>query len=259
MERELIDDGLLLPSQSLVHERFPSSLAQRPKYVVPKELISPYGRESFTQEDLKQIFSGREIPKWVKEFIFGELKPLFMRTRHLDNSKRNNIIKDVLTILFPRFAEENHERLVALAADLRKSWNNWRNMLWKKLSTRYKKYINRLENADKPENPISYLKCNYINEIFDPWLKFVSNNLSKENEEALRNLVIFGFHCFKKHPEDAHERFFSSTGNLYTINCNFPSGYNVATSMDLSLYEINLGDNNGSDPDDDYPKKRKIK
>jgi hypothetical protein len=252
---------LLLPSQSLVDERFPSSLARRPKYVVPKEIISSHGQESFTQAELKLILSRREMPKSVKEFILGELKPLFMRTRHLDNSKRNKIIKDFLTILFPQFAEENHEKLIALATDFRKSWNNWRNVLWKKLSSRYKKYIIHQENADRAENPISYLKCSYVIEIFDTWLKFVSSNLSKENEEALRNLIIFGFHCIRKHSENARVRFFSSTGNLYTINCNFPSEYNVATSMDLSLYEIILGDNHGdnSDSDDDNHKKRKIK
>jgi len=47
--------------------------------------------------------------------------------------KTNNVIKDFLMILFPKFAKDNHERLVAVANDFRKMWSNWRNTLWKKL------------------------------------------------------------------------------------------------------------------------------
>ena len=61
------------------------------------------------------------------------------------------------------------------------------------------------------------------------------------------------------HPEKAHDKFFSFTGNLYTINCNFPSTHNTATSMDLSQYEIILEikspDNSDSD-EENYSKKR---
>lgn len=254
MEKELVDDNLSLPSQHLVNGRFPPSLGKRPGYVVPKEFISP-NRTSYSQDKLAQILSSGEMPKWVKEFMLSELKPLFMRTRHLDNSKKNQLMKDFLGILFPQFSKQNNERKIALASELRKQWNNWRNLLWSKLMSRYNKYIKYQENVEEPKNPISYLKCNYISEVFSTWLKFVTSN-SKENEEALRNLIVFGFHCLQKHPKDAHDRFFSSVGNLYTINCHFQSEYNVATSMDLSTYEIiTLGDNDSEDLDDEYPRK----
>jgi hypothetical protein len=62
-----------------------------------------------------------------------------------------------------------------------------------------------------------------------------------------------------KHPKDAQKRFFSSTGNLYTINCHFPSKYNVATSLNMSQYDIPLRDKLADSDDstnEENPKKR---
>ncbi len=162
-------------------------------------------------------------------------------------------------MLFPSFAVNNRERLVSLAADFRKAWSNWRNNLWKKLLFRYNRYVKYLNNTSEAESPSSYLKCTYIIQIFDTWLKFVSSHLSKENETVLRNLVVFGFYCLKKHPNDASNKFFSTTGNLYTVNCDFQSAYNIATSMELSVYDIVISGNQSSDSsaDEEGSKKRK--
>ena len=239
--------------------RFP--LTERPDHIVPKKFISNH--ETMSQEKLVQLLSDGTYPKWVKEFILGELKPLFLRTRHLDNPKKNQIIQDFLSLLFPSFAKNHHERLVALAIEFRKSWNNWRNNLWQKISTRYKKYskCKKESNKSKGESISSYLQPNYVNDIFDTWLKYVSRS-SKDNEKTLKDLVVFGFYCIMKHSNNinnAHDEFFSLTGNLYTVNCNFPSTYNTATSIDLSQYEITLEikstDNSDSDKEE-YTKKR---
>ena len=210
-----------------------------------------------------QLLSDGIQPKWAKDFILGELKPLFLRTRHLDNSKKNQILQDFLSTLFPSFSKNHPERLVALAIELRKSWSNWRNVLWKKISVRYAKYLKDSCNESKNnlsygEKISSYLKSRYISEIFDTWLKHTSSKLSDDDEKMLKDLVIFGFYCMN-HPEKAHDKFFSFTGNLYTINCNFPSTHNTVTSMDLSQYEIILEikspDNSDSD-EENYSKKR---
>jgi hypothetical protein len=201
-----------------------------------------------------QFFSDGSYPKWIKEFILGELKPLFLRTRHLDNPKRNRIIQDFISMLFPSLKKNHHERLVTLATDFRKSWNNWRNILWQKINYRYKKYSKcKKDSSNKSESIGSYLQPHHVSEIFEMWKKYVSDRLSKDDETMLKNLVIFGFYCLMKHSDNvnAHNEFFSSTGNLYTINGNFPSTYNTATSMDLSQYEITLEikspDNSDSD------------
>jgi hypothetical protein len=56
--------------------------------IVPKEFIIS-NDETLNQEKLAQLLSDGTQPKWAKDFILGELKPLFLRTRHLDNSKKN--------------------------------------------------------------------------------------------------------------------------------------------------------------------------
>jgi len=169
-------------------------------------------------------------------------------------------------MLFPSFEKNNHERLVALAAELRRSWSNWRNILWSKISFRYNKYSKRKREPDesnnKSENINSYLQPHYVNEIFETWEKYVSDRrLSENDEKMLKNLAVFGFHCLIKHPDNARNEFFSSTGNLYTINCNFPSAHNTATSMDLSQYEITLEirSPDNSDSDEEKPAKKRSK
>ncbi|CAB4395162.1 unnamed protein product [Rhizophagus irregularis] len=52
------------------------------------------------------------MPKWVRNFIINELKPLFLRTRHLNQSNKLNEV----------------------AKSFRKTWSYWRNMLWDKIN-----------------------------------------------------------------------------------------------------------------------------
>jgi len=210
---------------------------------------------------LRQLFSDGTQPKWAKDLILSELKPLFLRTRHLDNSKKNLIIRDFLSVLFPSFAEQHHERLAILAADFCKSWSNWRNVLWQKITQRYEKFSKNSKSSSVKDRECvnSYLKSIHISEIFETWTKHVSSRLSNNEEMILKNLVMFAFHFLIKNPKTAHDEFFSFTGNLYTINCNFPSTYNIATSMDLSKYEITLEIKSPDNSDEEKPKKRSKK
>ena len=91
IEKELIENGFSLPSQYLVEDHFPQSLTQRPNFIAPKEFINS-NNEIISQENLRQLFSDGTQPKWAKDLILSELKLLFLRTRHLDNSKKNLII-----------------------------------------------------------------------------------------------------------------------------------------------------------------------
>lgn len=245
--------------QYLEGDHYPKSLLNRPNRVIPKEFIN--GHEVISQEKMSEVLSSsRAPPKWVKDFVLNELKPLFMRSRHLDNCKKNLIIQEFLTVLFPKYSTDNREKLVALATDFRKSWSNWRNILWNKIITRYDRFCKHLKD-NEDASPKSYLKERHITDIFGTWIKYVTE-MSKENDDALKNLTIFAFHCIAKHPKDAQSRFFSSTGNLYTINCNFPSTYNIATSLDLSQYDISLGNQKTIDSDsstDEEGSKKRLK
>jgi hypothetical protein len=192
------------------------------------------------------------LTKWLRDLIFGELKPLFLRIRSLDESKKNLILKDFFTLLFPTFAKNYHEKLVVISKDFRRAFNNWRNVLWKRLLERHEKYKNH--NNKEKIKATSYIKNRHINEIFNPWLKFTSKLLTIENEVILKNLILFGFYCLENYPQDAaHEKFFSFNGSLYTVNCDFPStsGYNVATSIDLSKYDVVYSICTTSDVDSD--------
>lgn len=191
--------------------------------------------------------SYKSLPKWVKETILSELKPLFLRVRCLDESKKNCVLKNFFILLFPTFANNHHEKVVVISKEFRKTYNNWRNVLWKKLVERYDKY-----KISESNNPDLYLKKRHVNEVFAPWLKYTSEELPEESKIALKNLIIFGFYCIENF-SDAHNKFFSFNGSLFTVTCDFPSssGYNIATSMDLSKHSVVLSSYNNSDDSDD--------
>lgn len=234
-----------LPSLYLENGRYPAfkDLTQRSKYTIPREFTDSHGNSSLSQDQVASLLSTSydSMTKWMKELILSELKPLFLRIRTLDESKKNYILQDFFALLFPTFAKSNHDKLTSISKDFRKTYNNWRNSLWKKLLDRHKLYVNYKNEVDDIK-PNLYIKNQHIHDIFGPWLKFVSgSSLKAENEDALKNLVIFGFFCIDNYPEEAkaHDKFFSFNGSLYTINSDFPSfsGYNIASSMDLSKYD----------------------
>ena len=79
-----------------------------------------------------------------------------------------------------------------------------------------------------------------IHEIFKPWLRYAPNIIPPEVKQILRNVILFGFWCLLKVVTDSHYKFFIANTDLYTISSNFRSlsRYNIATSMDLSIYEV---------------------
>ncbi|GBC32379.2 hypothetical protein GLOIN_2v1766892 [Rhizophagus irregularis DAOM 181602=DAOM 197198] len=123
----------------------------------------------------------------------------------------------------------------------RKTWSYWRNTLWDNIKLRYETYQKRKEK-DESLDFKPYLKGRHIEEIFNLWLKFSDKPISQENENSLKNLILFGFHCLEIYNSDARERFFTHTGNLYTVNNIFNnlSGYNIGSLIDLSKYEIEI-------------------
>ena len=177
--------------------------------------------------------------KWVRTAVINELKTLFLRTRLLDESSKNLIIQDFLALLFPTFVNCYPNNLGDMARTFRKNWISWRNVLWDKINERYKVCQKRKENDS--EKPVGfYLKNQHLNEIFSLWFKFTHDPLSRENIDSFRNLILFAFHCIENYQDDAHNRFYTYNGDLYTVNniFNSSSGYDIAASMDLSKYEI---------------------
>ncbi|CAB4394815.1 unnamed protein product [Rhizophagus irregularis] len=132
IENELVEAGISLPEKYFVNGRYPKT--SRPSAKSPNELSDPSGYSSLNQQQLSSILLINSMPKWVRNFIINELKPLFLRTRHLDQSSKNRIIQDFLTILFPKFVELHPDKLNEVAKSFRKTWSYWRNMLWDKIN-----------------------------------------------------------------------------------------------------------------------------
>ena len=240
MEEKLVHAGVPLPIQYFENHRYPRST--RPNARTPSELIESESHALFAQQELSNLFSQNSTPRWVRTVIINELKTLFLRTRHLDQSSKNHIIKDFLTLLFPTFAKDHPDSLNSMARGFRKNWSCWRNVLWDKIYERYEKCQKRKEKNDSTHDVKStsfYLKNQHISEIFSLWFKYTYEPLSQENENALKNLVLFSFHCIENYV-DAHDRFFTYNGNLYTVNniFNSSSRFDISASMDLSKYEI---------------------
>ncbi|CAB4401334.1 unnamed protein product [Rhizophagus irregularis] len=136
------------------------------------------------------------MPKWVRNFIINELKPLFLRTRHLDQSSKNRIIQDFLTILFPKFVELHPDKLNEVAKSFRKTWSYWRNMLWDKINERYRLIQKRREKSG--QSVAHHLKNHHLSDIFSLWFKYTTDPvLSQEDLNSLKNLIFFAIHCIE--------------------------------------------------------------
>lgn len=260
IEEELLSSGLQLPIIYLENRRYPTSI--RPHANSPEKFTDRDTNMSYNQKRVSNIISlQNSIPKWLRIIVINELKSLFLRIRNLDKSNKNQIIEDFLASLLPIFMNDHPDILHNVAKSFRKTWSYWRNTLWDNVKLRYETCRKR-KVKNKSLDFKTYLKSRHIEEIFNLWLKFSDNPLSQENENSLKNLIIFGFHCLESYDSDARERFFTHTGNLYTVNNIFNnlSGFNIAASIDLSKYEIeNNDDDESSSSSEDEPKPKSKK
>ncbi|CAB4386474.1 unnamed protein product [Rhizophagus irregularis] len=240
IENELVEAGISLPEKYFVNGRYPKT--SRPSARSPNELSDPSGYSSLNQQQLSSILLINSMPKWIRNFIINELKPLFLRTCHLDQSSKNRIIQDFLTILFPKFVELHPDKLNEVAKSFRKTWSYWRNMLWDKINERHRLIQKRREKSG--QSVAHHLKNYHLSDIFSLWFKYTTDLvLSQEDLNSLKNLIFFAIHCIENY-EDARNQFYMHNGDLYTVNniFNSSSGLNIAASMDLSKYEINYED-----------------
>ena len=185
---------------------------------------------------MASLLNSSSLPKWIKDLILSELRLLFLRTRNLDVSQKNQIVKDLIKIMFPNV---NNQYLNLHAKDIRRSFYDWRNVLWTNLKNKYEDLTSSNNNITMEElNKL--LENKDIHEIFKPWLRYAPNIILPEVEQILQNVILFGFWCLLKVVTDPHYKFFMANTDLYTISSDFRSlsGYNIATSMDLSIYEV---------------------
>jgi len=119
----------------------------------------------------------KSLPKWLNDIILGELRPLFLRVRFLD--EKNKILEDFISKMFPKFFELNQQWAMELAKHYQSIWSDWRHTLRKNIKERYTRKNN--------------LEHRHVNEIFQQWLTAIRGNPSNEITNALRNVVVEEF------------------------------------------------------------------
>ncbi|UZO18681.1 uncharacterized protein OCT59_009993 [Rhizophagus irregularis] len=179
----------------LKNRRYPTSI--RPYANSPEKFTDRDTNISYNQKRISNIISlQNSIPKWLRIIVINELKSLFLRTRNLDKSNNNQIIEDFLASLLPTFMNDHPDILHNVAKSFRKTWSYWRNTLWDNIKLRYETYQKRKEK-DESLDFKPYLKGRHIEEIFNLWLKFSDKPISQENENSLKNLILFWIPLFR--------------------------------------------------------------
>ena len=229
-------DGLKLPELYFINQNYPLSPLQQPQPNVLTEYLDTFSKKNLDQNAMTSLLNSSSLPKWIKDLILSELRLLFLRTRNLNVSQKNQIVKDLIKIMFPNV---NNQYLNLHAKDIWRSFYDWRNVLWTNLKNKYEDLTSSNNNITMEElNKL--LENKDIHEIFKPWLRYAPNIIPPEVKQILRNVILFGFWCLLKVVTDPHYKFFMANTDLYTISSNFRSlsRYNIATSMDLSIYEV---------------------
>ena len=115
---------------------------------------------------MASLLNSSSLPKWIKDLILSELRLLFLRTRNLDVSQKNQIVKDLIKIMFPNV---NNQYLNLHAKDIWRSFYDWRNVLQTNLKNKYEDLTSSNNNITMEElNKL--LENKDIHEIFKPWL-----------------------------------------------------------------------------------------
>lgn len=92
--------------------------------------------------DLYDSESKRAIWAWVMLLNCVDRWILFKDT--LSWWEQEELCDKFFALLFPTFANNHHEKLIVILKEFRKIYNNWRNVLWKKLVERHNKVRRRL-------------------------------------------------------------------------------------------------------------------
>ncbi|CAG8638125.1 6710_t:CDS:2, partial [Scutellospora calospora] len=200
-ESEILKDGLNLPQVYFEDGKFPS--VPRRAHDVPAS-FTKHGRTMSSKEICNYYTINKEFPRWINDLFRGEMHALFIRCRNLDDPKTNGIIKKFLKILVPEIGEQNFDDA---ALKFRSTFIEWRHFL-----------VNINIPAIREESTIS-------------------NNF----EKLLTDVVRAGIWALISYNQkDAQIIFFNLNNDLYTVNMTILtlSGWNVATSIDLSRYNF---------------------
>ena len=174
-------DGLKLPELYFINQNYPLSPLQWPQPNVPTEYLDTFSKKNLDQNAMASLLNSSSLPKWIKDLILSELRLLFLRTRNLDVSQKNQIVKDLIKIMFPNV---NNQYLNLHAKDIWRSFYDWRNVLWTNLKNKYEDLTSSNNNITMEElNKL--LENKDIHEIFKPWLRYAPNIIPPEVKQIL--------------------------------------------------------------------------
>ncbi|CAB4415685.1 unnamed protein product [Rhizophagus irregularis] len=237
-ERSLSSTGYQLPSLFFDKDGgFPFST--RPMSNPPENLQNPEDKSWLDQYMIDKVLRDNKLNnEWLYNNLRDELHSLFLRTHNLDVS--NKLLKDfVMTMYTSLNAMQIRD---SLADRLRGCNNDWRCKLWKKIIALYNSLRQKYDKDDQLSamDLSDFLVNENIQQVFKQWTGNISPDAIKNASDALKNVILIGFRSLESadSQEKAHDIFFNLHTDLYTVNLDFPTDYNIGTSIDLSPYNF---------------------
>ncbi|CAG8770553.1 17752_t:CDS:2, partial [Cetraspora pellucida] len=240
---EILKDGLNLLPNYYEDGNFPSVPWHAHNILVS---FIKNGRNMSSKQLYEYYAINNEFPKWINDLFRGELHALFIQCRNLDDSKSNAVIKKFLKILVPEIDDQNFDDA---ASRFHSIFIECRHVLW----TRINKLFEDLQRRAKSNEINKIFAAMTARNVQKVWQQFLVNinisaiceksTITNNFEKLLSDVVHAGLWTINFfQPKDAQAIFFNLNNNLYTVNLNVltPSGWNVASSIDLSCYNFTV-------------------
>ncbi|PKB98979.1 hypothetical protein RhiirA5_430483 [Rhizophagus irregularis] len=222
-ERSLSSTGYQLPSLFFYKDGgFPFSTC--PMSNPPENLQNPEDKSWLDQYIIDKVLRDNKLNnEWLYNNLWNELYSLFLQTRNLDVS--NKLLKDFVMTMYTslnamQIRDSLADHLRALYNSLRQKYNKDDQLLAMDLS--------------------DFLVNENIQQVFKQWTGNISPDAIKNASNALKNVILIEFRSLESadSQKKAYDIFFNLHTDLYTVNLDFPTNYNIGTSIDLSPYNF---------------------
>ncbi|PKY57834.1 hypothetical protein RhiirA4_511012 [Rhizophagus irregularis] len=217
--------------------KFPYS--ERTLATPPDVLYCQTNDKYYTQDEIAEYLKNSDHNyDWIINELINELHALYIRVRNLDNNKA--MLQDFVKIMLPSIAEYIHI-IDKLVVHVRKLFIDWRNKLWVALLNKYKELGNSYNKSLRKLSAIqiaNMMSMEDIRKIWKQWCCNIDEAALEAAMESLRDVCAMGFRAIdvEESLNKAHDRFLCLYNDLFTVNLSITTRYNIATSMDLSVY-----------------------
>ncbi|CAB4399207.1 unnamed protein product [Rhizophagus irregularis] len=205
----------------------------------PDVLYCQTNDKYYTQDEIAEYLKNSDHNyDWIINELINELHALYIRVRNLDNNKA--MLQDFVKIMLPSIAEYIHI-IDKLVVHVRKLFIDWRNKLWVALLNKYKELGNSYNKLLRKLSAIqiaNMMSVEDIRKIWKQWCCNINEAALEAAMESLRDVCAMGFRAIdvEESLNKVHDRFLCLYNDLFTVNLSITTRYNIATSMDLSVY-----------------------